>query len=360
MHGGVYQVDPSTLARFIELRDAAVIHALEASARAFAGDLAQLGAEARLASAEYIGLHLDFLHPALETGDIAPFIGYLAWLVQMSSSRGVPQLSVLRPLDDLAAFFHEQLGAQGRPIVAALAAGKEALEAGIAAPTFDAPCPARWHESAPFAVAAMLGDPRDAVALLDAALARDKSVARTAVHVIQPALYDIGRLWQQNCASQAQERRATALSQDWIAKAMARASASAAPTDNGLRALFASLSGNHHVLGLRIVADSFALEGWTTHRAELGISFDTLLERTLQLRPHLIGLTASIPQQLGGVRRTIVRLQRELGDGCPTIAVGGLMFNHYPGLAQWVGGELLGTDALAAAATAHRRFAGAQ
>jgi hypothetical protein len=80
----------------------------------------------------------------------------------------------------------------------------------------------------------------------------------------------------------------------------------------------------------------------------------------MQLRPHLIGLTGSIPQQLGGVRRTIVRLRRELGDGCPAIAVGGLMFNHYPGLAQWVGGELLGTDALVAAAAAHFRFAGAQ
>jgi methanogenic corrinoid protein MtbC1 len=77
---------------------------------------------------------------------------------------------------------------------------------------------------------------------------------------------------------------------------------------------------------------------------------ETLIAQVRDTRPQLIGLSATLPQHLWGVRQTIHRLRLTFGDACPRIAVGGLAINQFPGLADWVGAEVLGPDALAAVA----------
>lgn len=355
MNDPTFQIDAQSVERFCSLRGEAIAHALAASERAFPEVYARFGAKGRTACAEDLGFHLDFLQPALETGEISPFLAYLGWLVQVLSSRGVPHGSIEQSLDDLAEFFAVRLGEHAAPIGAALAAGKAALQQGIVAPTYDWPCPAPRHEAIPYAGVALQGRREDAMALLEGALAREQSLPQVAVHVIQPAMYEVGRLWQYNSVSAAQERLATALSQTWMARARARATA--AP-DNGLRALFSCMAGNHHTLGLRMVADAFELDGWATYNLGADTSLDALIARVSDIRPHLVGLSASLPQHLRGLREAVAGLRAALGDQCPRIVVGGLVFNQFPQLARWAGAESLGADAVTASAAAlqlHRR-----
>jgi methanogenic corrinoid protein MtbC1 len=349
MNAHTYRIDAHAMEQFCALRDEAVAHALAASERAFPEVYARFGAKGRAACAEDLGFHLDFLQPALETGEIAPFLAYLGWLVQVLSSRGVPHRSIEQSLDDLAEFFAGRLGAHGATVAAALAAGKAALRQGIVAPTYDRPCPTPCDEAVPYAGVALQGRHTEAMALLEGALAREQSLPQVMVHVIQPAMYEVGRRWQDNSASAAQERLATALSQTWMAKA--RASAVAAP-DNGLRALFSCMAGNHHTLGLRMVADAFELDGWSTYYLGADTSLDALVAKVGQIRPHLVGLSASLPQHLRGLRVAVAGLRAALGDECPSIVVGGLVFNQFPQLAPWAGAEMLGADAVTAAAAA--------
>ncbi len=349
MNTSTYQLDPLTLTRYLEQRDEAIAATLAASERAFPEVYARFGQKGREACAEDLGYHLDFLRPTLETNDLSPFIAYLGWLTQVLASRGVPLQSVPRSLDDLASFFSASLGDAALPIVAALWAGQAALARGISAPTYDQPCPARHDEALPYASAALLGERVDATALLERALTREDSLPQVAVHVIQPAMYEVGRRWQENSVSVAQEHLATALSQTWMARA--RAMATAAP-DNGGRALFACLAGNHHVMGLRMVADAFELDGWATHNLGANTSCETLLAKVRQIGPQLVGFSVSLPQHLRGVRDAVAGLRTELGSGCPRLVVGGLVINQFPGLADWVGAEVLGADAVTSAATA--------
>ncbi|MDP3615502.1 MAG: cobalamin-dependent protein, partial [Rubrivivax sp.] len=293
--------------------------------------------------------HLDFLRPTLETDDLSPFLAYLGWWTQVLASRGLTQLALQLALDELASFFIARLGNAALPIAAALGAGRAALAQGISAPTYDKPCPVCHDEALPYARAALLGERVGAMALLEAALAREDSLPQVAVHVIQPAMYEVGRRWQENIVSVAQEHLATALSQTWMARA--RALATAAP-DNGGRVLFACLAGNHHVMGLRMVADAFELDGWATHSAGPDTSLAALLAKVRQIRPHLVGFSVSLPQHLRGVRDAVAGLRAELGRDCPRLVVGGLVINQFPGLADWVGAEVLGADAVTAAAAA--------
>lgn len=355
MNDTTFQIDAAGVERFCALRDEAIAHALGASERAFPEVYARFGPKGRAACAEDLGFHLDFLQPALETGEISPFLAYLGWLVQVLSSRGVPHRSIEQSLDDLAEFFVGRLGEHGAPVGAALAAGRAALQQGIVAPTYDRPCPAPLDEAIPYAGVALQGRREDAIALLEGAFEREQSLPQVAVHVIQPAMYEVGRLWQDNSVSAAQEQLATALSQTWMARARARA---VAAPDNGLRALFSCMARNHHTLGLRMVADAFELDGWTTHNLGADTSLDALIAKVRDIQPHLVGLSASLPQHLRGLREAVAGLRTSLGDQCPRIVVGGLVFNQFPQLASWAGAESLGADAITAAAAAlqmHRR-----
>ncbi len=348
-----FRLDDGGIAAFIALRDEAIAFALAASERAFPEIYARFGARGREACQEDLGYHLDFLRPTLETNDLAPFLAYLGWLAQVLGSRGVPMTSVTRSMADLADFFLDRLGPAGLPVAAALQAGQAALAAGIPAPTYDRPCPAPRSEALPYAGAALIGHRDHAMGLLESALARDDSLTQVAVHVIQPAMYEVGRLWQDNSVSVAQEQMATAMSQSWMARARARA---VAKPGNGLRALLACLAGNRHVMGLRMVADAFELEGWGTYSLGADNRIDDLVARVQSLRPHLVGFSASLPQHLRDIREGIRRLRVEFGADCPRLVVGGLVINQFPALAAWLDAEVLGPDAASAIAAAELSF----
>ncbi len=327
------------------MRPAALHFAMEASARAFPQVFVRFGARGREACAEDMAYHLDFLRPTLETGDVAPFLAYLAWLSQVLRSRSVPTESLSQSLGDFSTFFAQELGADAAPVLAALAAGQQALQGGMPPPAYDQPCPTPWAESMSFCDAALQGQRKLAAALFGTAFERAGSLAQASVHVIQPALYDVGRRWQTNQVSVAQEHMASALSQTLLAQAMGRAIV--AP-DNGQRALFACVPGNHHTIGLRMVADAFELGGWSADYLGANTPTSALLAQVGSSRPQLVGLSASLPQQLRSLRECIAALQSSLGDACPRIAVGGLVFNQFPQLASALGVELLGTDAYSA------------
>ncbi|WP_291988835.1 cobalamin B12-binding domain-containing protein [Candidatus Accumulibacter sp. ACC007] len=344
-----YQTDEETIERFLALRGEAIAHATAASQAAWPELFARRGPQALAACAEDIAYHLDFLHPSLASGDLSPFLAYLGWLAQVLSSRGVPCDSLPRSLDDLGEFFAKRLGAAARPVLAALTAGREALAGGLPPPSYDRPCPVPWEEAEAFGNAMLAGQRREASALFNQALDREGSLAGAEVHVVQPALYEVGRRWQQNGVSVAQEHLATAMAQSLMAQGFGRAEAAA---DNGRKALLACPAGNHHSVGLRMVADAFELAGWTVHYLGADVPQAALIDQVKQLRPDLIGLSASLPQQLRSLRETLAVLRASLADRRPRIVVGGLVFNQFPLLAQSFAAELLGADAVSAAAAA--------
>lgn len=348
-----FLADPSLIERYLALRHEAISDALPACMASCPALIEQLGQRGRDACVEDLGYHLDFLRPTLETGDAEPFTAYLGWLADVLSCRGIPANAVPISLESLANFFANRLGDEGAPIVSALRAGRSQLIAGLKAPTYDQPCPTPWAEAEAFCDAVLNGNRREASNLFSSALDREQSLAKAAVHVIQPALYSVGRRWQGNGVSVAQEHLATSLAQTVMTQGFSRFDV--AP-DNGRRALFACMAGNHHTVGLRMVADAFEFDGWTSHYLGANVPLSALVAQVRTLQPHLVGLSASLPHQLRGLRETISVLRAAFGESCPHLVVGGLVFNQFPQLAKSIGAELLGTDAHAAAVSIRERL----
>jgi MerR family transcriptional regulator, light-induced transcriptional regulator len=352
---GPYRLSQEALSRFTLLREEAVLAGFVAGQRSMPDYYGRLDARGRAACIEDLGFHLDFLLPTLEEGDLTPFSDYLIWLAEVLDSRAVPLTSLFASLGHLAEFFDNRMGDTAAPVVAALIAGKLVIEDGEKRRQYyDRLCPAPWPESEAFREAAIKGRHREAGAVLGASMTRTgKTAAEAAIHVVQPAMYQVGRLWQQNQVSVAQEHLATALCITVLAQQLGAASV---PSANGLRALFACAAGNQHAMGLRMVANAFELDGWDTYFLGENVPATSIITQVREIKPHLIGLSASLPQHLRALRDTIAALRTALGSDCPKILIGGIVFNQFPLLARQCHADLLGTDACSSVAEARRLF----
>jgi len=339
-------MDDRLLEQFDLLRGDAIRQAAADCEQAFPQMIARFGRRGREACEEDLGFHLDFMRPALESGDRSPFIAYLGWLSQVLESRGVPLDSLPYSLQALARFFNARMSDDAaREITELLRAGIDALSGDIDAPGFDHRAPEPWEESRAYGEAVLAGDRERARQAFELALIRSRQLPQSQIHVIQPALYELGLLWQQNRISVAQEHLASALTQTLMAQAFGRCTPL---PSNGRVAVLACVQGNHHAIGLRMVSDAFEMAGWTVHFLGADTPHEHLVRHVADHGPELVGLSVSLPFHLRSLREAVRALRARLGPDCPRITAGGLVINQFPMLASAIGVEMLGPDAVAA------------
>ncbi len=302
-------------------RDSAVAAVLDGLYRRNPGMAETLGPRAKAACRQDIHHHLDYLAGAEVTSDAPGFARYALWLKDVLRRRGVPVQSLGDSFELLAAYCAEQLPEnRAKPLCRILAAGLEALEQpDLPTPHVLTRLPA-LPGTTPYREAVLGGDHHTASELMQVAMQGGVSLSEAAVRLIQPAMYDIGRLWQENQISVAQEHMATAITQNILAQAYLQARF--APP-GGRSAMFAAVAGNHHSLGLRILSDAFETAGWRATYLGPDVPTNALLREIDTQRPDLLCLSLSLPIHLTTAQVAIAALRSELGSRCPTIWVGG-------------------------------------
>jgi len=314
---------------------------------------ASFGARGREACREDLAFHLDFLRPVLEFGEVQPMVDYLHWLSQVLESRGVPSQHLVQSLEWLAAFFEGQAQPKVGPAIhqalLAVRAGFLASEPGTGG--IDALMPPAWPESELFQAALLAGDRAGARALVSQCLTGERGLLDVELHLVQPALYGIGRQWQANQVSVAQEHLATALSSALMNDSLLR-EIPAAPI--GKRVLLACVEGNQHCVGLQMVADAFLLDGWEVQYLGASVPAGALLSQVASFRPDIVCLSVSFAHQLGKVKEVLRRLDAAEGATRPPVLVGGLAINQFEALAGQLGADAWSPDARAAVGQARR------
>jgi len=193
--------------------------------------------------------------------------------------------------------------------------------------------------------------PRD---IFDAALDHGSSLVEASLHIVQPALYRVGRKWQVNQVSVAQEHLATAIASMTMTRGLMKADS--LPLKNS-RVLLACVQGNHRAVGLQMVADAFQLDGWEMQFLGANIPGTALLSQIRAWQPHLLGLSVSFVQQLRVAKELLGQLRQEAGGAQPGVLVGGLAINRFEGLAALVGADAWCADAAAAVLAGNRLVA---
>lgn len=202
------------------------------------------------------------------------------------------------------------------------------------------------------------GDRRAAFAVLDDALAAGLDLSAVYLEVLQPALREIGRLWEENAISVADEHLATAITEAAMARVFERVYAWQEATRPTLIAACADTE--RHQVGLRMLCDLLEARGWRTHYLGATVPVDDLVRMVRLRRPAVVALSAALAPHVPRIRAMITALREQLGDAVPLIIVGGRPFVADQALADAVGADHTARDAAEAVRLLEAYAAGAR
>lgn len=281
----------------------------------------QFGERGAVKCREDIGRHLDYLDGALLADEPALFSDYAIWLKKVLESRNIPVSHLLESFELLGGLLTVELPlAQAARLNQVLAAGSDALlRDDLSCPYLHARLPP-LPEAGLYLAQVLDRDQRGAEQTLKSCMQAGASLTEVSVLIVQPAMVEIGRLWQDNRITVAQEHMATAMSQSVLARAYGQASF---VPQVGRKVMFACAAGNHHGLGLRIVCDAFETIGWDVSFLGTDVPTADLIRQADIENPDMLCLSLSLPAHLPLARGILEQLRAELGGRCPSILVGG-------------------------------------
>jgi methanogenic corrinoid protein MtbC1 len=301
------------------------------------------GAVGRQRCLEDIRYTIDHLIPAIDLAQPSLFATYVRWLDYLLRSRNVPTREVIRSLELVERNVRNGLPSdQADTVTACIRAGLDSLGAAKADDMMAVVNPSE-HYSA-YLGAIRTGDRRRAFQVIDDARGAGLDLAAIYLGVFQPALREIGGLWQNNEITVAEEHLATAITQAAMARVYERAFTWRTDTSRTLIAACADVE--RHEVGLRMLCDLLDLEGWHTTYLGATVPVESLTAMVQRLRPNVVALSAALSPHLPRLRAMIDAIHVALGDARPLIIVGGRPFLDGPSLAQRLGADLTAENAV--------------
>jgi len=191
--------------------------------------------------------------------------------------------------------------------------------------------------------AVLAGSRQRARAVVDEARAEGVDIRSLYLHIFQPALREVGRLWQENRITVADEHLATAITQALMAQLYGEMFVGAGRQQRTL--LAACVDAERHEVGLRMICDLLEMEGWDTTFLGATVPSDSLAAMVRERRPDAVALSVSLASHVPRLKRAIAELRGALGQETPVIVVGGRPFIDQPSLAARVNADIVALDA---------------
>jgi len=331
-----------------------IANLLDASAKAFAAGtvlrLQESGTEAS-AFVERLGFgplvenaqqRLVCLAEALACGRPELFALDVEWVTSAYLGRGLS----LELLKAMLACLEEEL-AENLPSEAARTAADYVRQGAAAVDRQAAVSPVSETEGSKhsefalrFLRAALEGDRRKAEAVALEALDEGIGFGELHQHVIKPAQAEVGRLWQHGELHVGEEHAGTCIVEHVLAVLRSRLPE---PEAVSRSVLVASVSGNLHEVGARIVADHFEHRGWRVIFLGANVPSEDLARAVEDHRPDLVALSAGLTVNVRSTASAVAAVAAL--ESAPKILVGGVPFVRIPELWQDVGADAHAKDA---------------
>lgn len=153
------------------------------------------------------------------------------------------------------------------------------------------PYPSLTGDARRFGDALRSADAAEAERVIDEIVAAGMCPAEVHVQVIGSAMVWIGSLWAAGMVTVADEHIATAICHTVLLRLIGPRHA---PARSRERILLAGTEGQHHVLGLRMIADTLEAAGFHVLYLGADVPVDSLRHSVVQHRPAVAGLTFGI------------------------------------------------------------------
>ncbi|HNU61181.1 MAG TPA: cobalamin-dependent protein [Methanofastidiosum sp.] len=171
------------------------------------------------------------------------------------------------------------------------------------------------------------------------------------LYVFESSQHEIGRLWQTNQISVAQEHFCTAATQMIMSQLYPYIFSS---SKNGYKMIATCVEGELHEIGIRMLADLFEMEGWDTYYLGANTPTPSIIDTIKSMKPDLLAISASIHYNVDNVK-TLIKQIRESNLIPPIkIFVGGRPFLLAPEMWKKVGADACTSNALEAIILANK------
>ena len=187
----------------------------------------------------------------------------------------------------------------------------------------------------------LAGDRRSASELILRVVDEGTPVQSIYRNVFEPVMREVGRLWQMNRLSVAQEHFCTAATQLIICQLYPHIFRG---ERNGKIFVGACVSSELHELGIRMVTDSFELAGWDTHFLGANTPSHSVIDHLEKTGADIIGLSATVAPHVDKVRQFITELRTHDSLKAIRIFVGGYAFNQDHTLWKSIGADAWAPD----------------
>lgn len=173
--------------------------------------------------------------------------------------------------------------------------------------------------------------------------------------VFQPVQYEIGRLWQTNQISVAQEHYCTAATQ-LVMSQLYPYLFTGQKKDRKL--VTTCVSGELHEMGARMVTDFFEMNGWDTFYLGANMPIEGVVDFINETKPQCLAISATMTFHVSAVEDMIRKIRSAPGISPDLkILVGGYPFKVAEGLWKKVGADGFAMDATEAIALADKLIA---
>lgn len=196
-----------------------------------------------------------------------------------------------------------------------------------------------------YLTALLQGDRHLANRMILDAVQTGTSVKDIYLHVFQQSQYEIGRLWQLNKITVAQEHYCTAVTQMVMSQLYPHIFAT---EKNGYWVVATSVAGELHEIGARMVADFFEMDGWDTHFLGANMPTSSIVQSVIDRKADILVISATMTFHVNLVASLISAIRASKQAQHVKVLVGGYPFNIDTNLWKEVGADGYGRDADAA------------
>jgi methanogenic corrinoid protein MtbC1 len=196
------------------------------------------------------------------------------------------------------------------------------------------------------------GERDKALKLVMTELNAGKPIRDIYLDIFQPVQYEIGRLWQTNNISVAQEHYCTGATQLVMSQLYPYLFTG---EKKNQKMVMTCVSGELHEMGARMVTDFFEMNGWDTYYLGANMPSESIVNYISETRPQCLAISATMTFHVNAVEELIKRVRSE--QNIPSnlkILVGGYPFKVADGLWKTVGADGFAPNAAEAIELANR------
>jgi len=197
------------------------------------------------------------------------------------------------------------------------------------------------HRKTAFLKALLRGDSRECLRISSESVKSPGDIEEFYVQVIQPAMYEVGALWENNEISVAQEHLASAIVTRTISSLNVLASADHI---KGKRAVVTASTSEFHEIGAWMVSDHFEYLGWQVRYLGANTPISDLMDLLEDFKPSILALSVTMPFNLVHARELIDTVKGNNTTRSINVLVGGRVFNENPELWETIGADGYAAD----------------